>query len=82
MTMATFCESMIHQCADISTPFLTMHSQDDTLVDPDSSAVLMRDSVTTDKEFMHLDHMWHAFLHEPGSEEVVAKIIDWIGSRA
>eukprot|EP00427_Karlodinium_veneficum_P005856 CAMPEP_0169151746 /NCGR_PEP_ID=MMETSP1015-20121227/51038_1 /TAXON_ID=342587 /ORGANISM="Karlodinium micrum, Strain CCMP2283" /LENGTH=267 /DNA_ID=CAMNT_0009221281 /DNA_START=61 /DNA_END=864 /DNA_ORIENTATION=- len=82
MTMVRFCESIIHECADIQTPFLTMHSQDDTLVDPESSAVLMRDSKTTDKEFVHLDHMWHAFLHEPGSEEVVAKIAEWIGKRA
>jgi len=82
MTMVRFCESIIHECADIQTPFLTMHSQDDTLVDPESSAVLMRDSKTADKEFVHLDHMWHAFLHEPGSEEVVAKIAEWIGKRA
>jgi len=82
MTMVKFCESIIKRCADIQTPFLTMHSQDDTLVDPESSEVLMRDSTTTDKEFVHLDHMWHAFLHEPGSEEVVTKIAEWIGERA
>lgn len=82
ITMATFCERAIHRCAEIQTPFVTMHSQDDTLVDPDSSAVLMRDSPSTDKEFVHLDHMWHAFLHEPGSEEVVKKIAEWIDKRA
>lgn len=82
MTMATFCEFIIHRCAEIQTPFLTMHSQDDTLVDPDSSAILVRDSLAKDKEFVHLDHMWHAFLHEPGSEEVVEKIVGWIDQRA
>lgn len=82
MTMARFCEEMIHRCGEVQTPFLTMHSQDDTLVDPDSSAVLLRDSTALDKEFVHLDHMWHAFLHEPGSEEVVKKIINWVDQRA
>lgn len=82
LKMDSFCQSIIHTCAEIDTPFLTMHSKDDTLVDPDSSEVLYRDSTTTDKEYMHVDDMWHALLHEPGSAEVVAKIAKWIDDRA
>jgi len=82
MEMLSFCESAIKSCKQICTPFLTLHSQDDTLVDPDSSETLYRESDVTDKEFMRVDHMWHALLQEPGAEEVATKIVQWVQARS
>jgi len=76
-----FCQNATRSCSQIVTPLLTMHSQDDTCVDPESSEILCRDAQTTDKTFLRVDNMWHALLHEPGADEVISKILEWVKER-
>jgi acylglycerol lipase len=76
-----FATEMIRNCQQVTTPFLAIHSENDSLVDPDSSQTLFRDAQTTDKEYFPVNHMWHVLLHEEGADKVREKVAEWFSKR-
>jgi acylglycerol lipase len=76
-----FALDMMKHCDEISTPFVTIHSETDTLVDPNSSRILYRDAKVRDKSYIQFNHMWHSLLNEDGCEEVFEAIVKWLHER-
>ncbi|EUD74046.1 hypothetical protein YYG_01142 [Plasmodium vinckei petteri] len=59
-------------------PLLFVHSKDDTVCSYEWT-VSFRDKVKVNKKDLHsVDGMGHATTMEPGNEEILEKIIDWI----
>lgn len=74
---------------DVTTPFITMHSQKDTFTDPLGSERLMSLATVQDKTYSKIGpgldidaDMWHAISFEPGKEKVLAAIREWLAARA
>jgi acylglycerol lipase len=74
--------------AEISTPFVTYHSEKDTLTDPYGSQRLFDLASTGDKAYIRVGagldldaEIWHALACEPGHEKIREHALAWIGAR-
>ena len=71
--------SKIHS---IDCPFLVLHSELDTMCDPDASKLLYKTSQSKDKTLRLVNSMWHVLVKEPGNLQILEEIIEWILKRS
>ena len=62
-------------------PFLTLHSPQDTSVDPEASEFLHAHAAAQDKHLESVEGMWHNLLIEPGCQRVLDCIEKWLSER-
>lgn len=74
--------------AEMTVPFITLHSLKDTFTDPAGSDALMEMAKSSDKTFakvgLGLDidvDMWHSLTSEPGHEQVSKHTVAWLDAR-
>mmetsp|Transcript_19834 Transcript_19834/g.32594 ORF Transcript_19834/g.32594 Transcript_19834/m.32594 type:complete len:337 (+) Transcript_19834:160-1170(+) len=67
----------------VKCPLLIFHSVHDTMTDLGGSEYLYKHASSSDKCMENLldENMWHALVHEPGYEKLLAKIVDWLSER-
>ena len=73
---------LVNNMHQMKFPFLTFHSSNDSMTDPEGSAMLYARSKATDKTLISLDDMWHVLTREDGNLGVLRKIVDWTNQRA
>lgn len=66
---------------NVNFPFLVIHSENDTMCDPDGSKQLYLRAQSSDKTLRLVNHMWHVLVKESGNETLLQEIIEWISSR-
>eukprot|EP00195_Chlamydomonas_chlamydogama_P011928 CAMPEP_0202891528 /NCGR_PEP_ID=MMETSP1392-20130828/1568_1 /ASSEMBLY_ACC=CAM_ASM_000868 /TAXON_ID=225041 /ORGANISM="Chlamydomonas chlamydogama, Strain SAG 11-48b" /LENGTH=345 /DNA_ID=CAMNT_0049575309 /DNA_START=200 /DNA_END=1237 /DNA_ORIENTATION=+ len=76
------CDRVMAGAADMEHPLLVFHSMKDLEVDPEGSKQFIQLVKSTDKTFVSVDHMFHALMKEPGTEEVLQKVVEWLSERA
>mmetsp|Transcript_11815 Transcript_11815/g.29905 ORF Transcript_11815/g.29905 Transcript_11815/m.29905 type:complete len:368 (+) Transcript_11815:78-1181(+) len=62
----------------ITLPFVTFHSDGDTMVDPDGSRRLVQESSSKIKSYENCPGSWHILIHEEGNEVTLQKTIDFL----
>ena len=62
----------------ITLPFVTFHSDGDTMVDPDGSRKLCDQASSEIKEYENCPGSWHILIHEPGNERTLEKTISFL----
>lgn len=65
----------------IKVPFLLLHGSDDKLAEPKGSEQLYEKASSNDKEFHRYKDYYHELIFEPGKEQIITKILDWIKTR-
>ncbi|CAG9464805.1 unnamed protein product [Pedinophyceae sp. YPF-701] len=65
----------------VSTPFMTVHSERDTMTDPDSSKMLYHRAATKDKTLRLMNNMWHVLTKEEGSTMLLESVVRWYDDR-
>lgn len=70
-----------HLC-DVTFPFITFHSREDTMTDPEGSRQLVEQAQSTDKTLRSLTGFWHILMKEPGNETIRDEVIAWLSARA
>eukprot|EP00884_Botryococcus_braunii_P002740 jgi/Botrbrau1/12467/Bobra.0169s0014.1 len=71
-------------CAEMSSytfPFICFHGDLDTLTDPAGSQKLFQESASKDKALHMVPKRWHVLMKEPGHEEILRQILDWMEAR-
>mmetsp|Transcript_1647 Transcript_1647/g.2482 ORF Transcript_1647/g.2482 Transcript_1647/m.2482 type:complete len:150 (+) Transcript_1647:1-450(+) len=69
---------------NIECPLLILHSEADTMCEPEGSISLHEKAKSTDKSlhvFPDEGDLWHAILTEPGKQKPFSKIREWFNSR-
>jgi alpha-beta hydrolase superfamily lysophospholipase len=67
--------------AQLRVPTLLMASGDDRLVDPEATRQFARQAPPDVVEFVWWDGSFHEMLNDVGREEVLARIVAWLGPR-
>ena len=62
----------------ITTPFVTFHSDGDTMVDPDGSRKLVAQASSSIKSYENCPGSWHILIHEKGNEKTLEKTIAFL----
>ncbi|GMH39286.1 hypothetical protein BSKO_07184 [Bryopsis sp. KO-2023] len=73
---------VVREMDNMSFPFFCVHSQDDTMCDLDGSKALFEKCKSEDKELEIVKDMWHVLVHEPGSEDILNKVLTWVHERS
>ena len=67
---------------ELSCPLLVLHGSDDACADKTASRRLVLEASSMDKQYVELPGMHHLILQEPGSKDVLNRIVDFVDSRA
>lgn len=67
---------------ELSCPLLVLHGSEDACADKTASRRLVLEASSMDKQYVELPGMHHLILQEPGSEDVLNRIVDFVDSRA
>lgn len=51
------------------------------MCDPDGSKALYLRAASADKTLRLVNSMWHMLVKEPGNEDVLAEIVEWLQAR-
>ena len=62
----------------ITLPFVTFHSEGDTMVDPEGSRKLVAQASSKVKRYENCPGSWHILIQEPGQEVTLQKTIDFL----
>lgn len=65
----------------VNFPFLAFHGDTDTLTEPAGTIALGARASSADKTVRIMPGRWHVLMREPGSEQVLAEIIEWCDAR-
>jgi acylglycerol lipase len=74
-------EALAPRMEQLKLPLLVMHATTDALTSPEGSREFHRRAMSTDKELVMWDGVFHDLLHEPRREEVLAKVTGWLEAR-
>jgi len=69
------------RCSSISLPILILHGTADRLTDPKGSQLLMEKAASSDKQLIMSDGGYHELHNDPGKEEIMQQIVDWMSQR-
>lgn len=72
---------VVKEMKKMSFPFLCIHSSDDTMCDLEGSKQLHAHSKATDKTLDIVSNMWHVLVHEPGCNQILEKVLEWLNER-
>ena len=61
-------------------PFIAFHGDADTLTDPEGTRALGEGAASAGTVRI-LPGRWHILTREPGHEEVLAELVDWMNAR-
>jgi acylglycerol lipase len=67
---------------ELSCPLLVLHGSEDACADKTASRRLVLEASSMDKQYVELPGMHHLILQEPGSKDVLNRIVDFVDSRA
>lgn len=67
--------------AEVGLPILVMHGSHDEVTDIAGSRGLVAEARSADKTLQIWDDQWHDLLHEPGADEVIARVVAWLDER-
>ncbi len=59
-------------------PFVTFHSDADTMTDPDGSRKLVAQATSSIKSYENCPGSWHILINEPGNEKTLEKTIAFL----
>lgn len=76
------CERMVRRMHLLNFPFLAFHSRNDTMTDPEGTALLHACSQHKDRTLVTLEKMWHGLTREEGNVELHSQIVKWTNERA
>ncbi len=79
LSLSERCQDSLHE---VDLPLLIMHGTDDQLTDPVGSQQLYDRSPSQDKTLRLYDGWYHELLNEPGRDEVIDEIVEWLLARA
>ncbi|UPR03858.1 alpha/beta-hydrolase [Chloropicon primus] len=71
-------EHIMKNLKSITLPFVTFHSEGDTMVDPDGSRRLVAEASSEIKVHEDCPGSWHVLIHEPGNEKTLEKTIKFL----
>ena len=74
-------ERLRRQVQDIRIPVLLLHGTEDWLSDPAGSDMLYDTLGSPDKTYRRYQGFYHEILNEPGREEVLSDIENWLRVR-
>ena len=75
-------ERVTARLGTLQKPFIVFHSENDTMCDADGSKQLYAEAQSDDKTIRFVNSMWHVLVKEPGNEEVLQTLVQWILDRA
>jgi acylglycerol lipase len=75
-------ERLLAKAESFDIPFLAMQGTADKLVDPKGTRAFYDRSHSADKRLKFYENFYHDILHEPGKENVVKDILDWLRERS
>ena len=71
-------EHIMENLKKVTLPFVTFHSEGDTMVDPESSHELVKRASSDIKVHEDCPGSWHVLIHEPGNEKTLEKTIAFL----
>ena len=71
-------EHIMGNMKNITLPFVTFHSEGDTMVDPESSHELVKRASSDIKIHEDCPGSWHILINEPGNEKTLEKTIAFL----
>jgi acylglycerol lipase len=74
-------EAQLMEMYQMKFPFLAFHSRNDTMTDPEGTAMLHSRTQATDKTLVTLEKMWHGLTREDGNEELHDQMVRWTNER-
>jgi len=74
------CKMVQAELHKVECAVITFQSKADTQVDPDSSELLIEKASSSVKRLIWKNNMWHQIMQEPGNEEVLPEVIDFISA--
>lgn len=74
-------ESVMGRLGEVTLPLLVVHSENDSMCDPDGSKALYREARGDDKTIRLVNHMWHVLVKEDGNEILQEELIAWVKTR-
>ncbi len=69
---------ILQNLGKITLPFVTFHSDGDTMVDPDGSRKLVAEASSKIKSYENCPGSWHILIHEKGNEKTLEKTINFL----
>ena len=79
--LCTYRDIARHQ-HELRFPLLLLHGTEDELIDPAGMEAFFHAVSSPDKKLRGFPGMWHDLLHEPGHQEVLTMISEWIANRS
>jgi len=67
---------------DVRCKLLALHGAEDACADKDAAARLVREASSVEKAYVEFPGMHHLILQEPGSANVIARVVDFVSSLA
>lgn len=74
-------EWLMANLQQLSLPFITFHSEHDTMTDPHGSQQLVARAGSADKQLRQVNDMWHIITKEKGNEAVRDEVATWVAQR-
>ena len=71
-------EHIMKNLKSITLPFVTFHSEGDTMVDPDGSRRLVAEASSEIKVHEDCPGSWHILINEPGNEKTLEKTLEFL----
>eukprot|EP01063_Lacrimia_lanifica_P018666 TRINITY_DN25577_c0_g1_i1.p1 TRINITY_DN25577_c0_g1~~TRINITY_DN25577_c0_g1_i1.p1 ORF type:complete len:361 (+),score=126.15 TRINITY_DN25577_c0_g1_i1:97-1083(+) len=67
----------------VTAPILTVHSENDTMTDPDGSRLLVAGVASKDATLHQPEepHFWHCYVAEPGGDRLLEHVVAWLRGR-